>query len=207
MSPSDFGVGGGWGGLRTTSALVNKFPGSGDQRAMFWSDGQTLEINDIGQFVEGYAITKFSNLTSTGQAAPHAHPDFVDTDFPMFRLADAYLMYAEAVLRGGAGGDAAQALAYVNALIERAYGDTSNNISSGQLTLNFILDERARELYWEGHRRTDLIRYGRLTGGDYLWPWKGNVKEGTSTPSYRDLYPIPSNDLGANPNLVQNDGY
>jgi starch-binding outer membrane protein, SusD/RagB family len=207
MSPSEFGVGGGWGGLRTTSALVDKFPGSGDDRAMFWSDGQTLDINDIGQFVEGYAITKFSNLTSTGEAAPHAHPDFVDTDYPMFRLADAYLMYAEAVLRNGSGGSAAQALAYVNELRERAYGDTSGNITSGELTLDFILDERARELYWEGHRRTDLIRFDKFTGGDYLWPWKGKIKEGTSTPSYRNLYPIPSNDLGANPNLKQNDGY
>jgi len=69
------------------------------------------------------------------------------------------------------------------------------------------LDERARELFWEGHRRTDLIRFGKLTGGDYLWPWKGKIKDGAATPAYRNLFPIPSNDLGANPNLKQNDGY
>lgn len=210
MPPAQFGVGGGWGGIRTTKALVNKFAdptGKTDKRAMFWTDGQKLEIADIGQFTDGWAITKYSNLTSTGAAAPHAHPDFVDTDYPVFRLADVYLMYAEGVLRGGTTGDAATALGYVNALRQRAYGNTTGNITSGQLTLDFILDERARELYWEGHRRTDLVRYGKFTGGTYLWPWKGKVAEGTATASYRDLYPIPSNDLGANPTLKQNPGY
>jgi hypothetical protein len=207
MVPSDYGVGGGWGGTRTTSALVNKFTNVNDDRAMFWSDGQNLEINDIGQFTDGYGVTKFSNLTAAGDPAPHAHPDFVDTDYPMFRLADAYLMYAEAVLRGGTGGDVSQALDFVNQVRQRAYGDASGNITSGELTLDFVLDERARELFWEGHRRTDLIRYGKFTGDAYLWPWKGKVKEGAATESYRDLYPIPSNDLGANPNLKQNDGY
>ncbi|MFY9150760.1 MAG: RagB/SusD family nutrient uptake outer membrane protein [Prolixibacteraceae bacterium] len=210
MSPAQFGVGGGWGGLRTTKALVNKFAdntGATDKRAMFWSDGQKLEINDIGQFTDGWAITKFSNLTSTGAAAPHAHPDFVDTDYPVFRLADVYLMYAEAVLRGGTGGDANTALGYVNAIRTRAYGNASGNITAAQLNLDFILDERARELYWEGHRRTDLIRYGKFTTADYLWPWKGKVAAGTATQSYRNLYPIPSNDMGANPTLQQNPGY
>ena len=210
MSPAAFGVGGGWGGIRTTKALVNKFAdntGATDKRAMFWSDGQKFEINDIGQFTDGWAITKFSNLTSTGAAAPHAHPDFVDTDYPVFRLADVNLMYAEAVLRGGTGGSAANALTYVNALRERAYGNTSGNITAGQLTLDFILDERARELFWEGHRRTDLIRFGKFTSASYLWPWKGKVAEGAATQSYRDLYPIPANDLGANPTLKQNTGY
>lgn len=210
MSPAAFGVGGGWGGIRTTKALVNKFAdntGATDKRAMFWSDGQKLEINDIGQFTDGWAITKYSNLTSTGAAAPHAHPDFVDTDYPVFRLADVYLMYAEGVLRGANTGDAATALTYVNALRQRAYGNTNGNITAGQLTLDFILDERARELYWEGHRRTDLIRFGKFTGGSYLWPWKGKAAEGTATQSFRDLYPIPSNDLGANPTLKQNPGY
>lgn len=202
-----FGVGGGWGGLRTTSEFVDKYPGSGDSRALFWTDGQTLEINDIAQFTEGYGITKFRNRKLDGSPATHAHPDFVDTDWPIYRLADAYLMFAEAVLRGGTGGSASQALDYVNDLKERAYGDASGNITASQLTLDFILDERARELYWEGHRRTDLIRYGRFTGGDYLWPWKGKVKEGAATESYRDLFPIPAADIGANPTLEQNDGY
>jgi hypothetical protein len=210
MSPAKFGVGGGWGGIRTTKALVNKFPdvtGAADKRAMFWTDGQKLEITDIGQFTDGYAITKYSNLTSTGAAAPHAHPDFVDTDYPMFRLADVYLMYAEATLRGATAGNATTALGYVNAIRTRAYGNTNGNITSAQMTLDFILDERSRELFWEGHRRTDLIRFGKFTGGAYLWPWKGKVAAGAATESFRDLYPIPSNDLGANPTLKQNPGY
>ena len=95
----------------------------------------------------------------------------------MFRLADAYLMYAEAVLRGG-GGSRGQALDYINALRTRAYGDASGNITDAELTLDFILDERGRELLWEGHRRTDLIRYGRFTGGVYIWAWKGGVAGG-----------------------------
>ena len=205
-----FGVAGGWGGVRTTSAFVDKFDdisGDTDSRALFWTDGQSLEINDIGQFTEGYAMTKYRNRNFDGSSAEHSHPDFVDTDWPMFRLADTYLMYAEAVLRGGQGGSAAEALGYVNALRERAYGDASGNILSGDLTLDFILDERARELYWEGHRRTDLIRFGQFTGNSYVWPWKGNVKEGTGTESFRNLFPIPSADLGANPTLTQNPGY
>ena len=210
MPPAQFGVGGGWGGIRTTSTFVGKFTditGATYKRAMFWTAGQNLVINDIGQFTDGYAITKYSNLTSTGAAAPHAHPDFVDTDYPLFRLADVYLMYAEAVLRGATTGNATSALGYVNAIRTRAYGNANGNITAAQLTLDFILDERSRELYWEGHRRTDLIRYAKFTGGAYLWPWKGKAFAGTSTESFRDLYPIPSNDLGANPTLKQNPGY
>ena len=210
MSPAAFGVGGGWGGIRATKALVNKFAdnsGKTDSRAMFWTDGQKLEINDIGQFTDGYAITKYTNLTSTGAAAPHAHPDFVDTDYPLFRLADVYLMYAEGVLRGATTGDAATALGYVNALRQRAYGNTNGNIAASAMTLDFILDERSRELYWEGYRRTDLIRYGKFSSSTYLWPWKGKIAAGVSTDNHLDLFPIPSNDLGANPTLKQNTGY
>jgi len=126
-------------------------------------------------------------------------------------LAEMYLIYAEAVVRGGAGGDANLALTYINNLRTRAYSHTLNptqaNITSPQLTVNFILDERARELYWEGHRRTDLIRYGRFTEGTYLWPWKGGVAAGTAVADFRKLYPLPSSDIVANPNLVQNPNY
>ncbi len=178
---------------------------SSDGRIMFHSDGQSLEITDVFEFTEGYAVTKFKNVTSggvTGSDITHT-----DTDFPVFRLADAYLMYAEAVLRGGTGGDVATALSYVNALKERAYGDQNGNITAGELTLDFILDERARELLWEGHRRTDLVRYGRFSNTDYVWAWKGGVAEGRSVDSKYDLYPIPASDIGANIKLVQNPGY
>jgi hypothetical protein len=124
----------------------------------------------------------------------------------MFRLADAYLMYAEAVLRGG-GGTRAQALTYVNALRQRAYGNASGNITDPELTLDFVLAERGRELLWEGHRRVDLVRYGLFTGGTYLWAWKGGAVAGTATGTHLDLYPLPVSEIVANPNLTQNPGY
>ena len=144
------------------------------------------------------------NKTSAG--ADGSDLGFADTDFPVFRLGDAYLIYAEAHLRGG-GGDRAQALADVNALRQRAYGNTSADITDPDLTLDFILDERGRELLWEAHRRTDLIRYGLFTGSDYVWAWKGGAPLGTGTESFRNLYPLPASELTANPNLVQNPGY
>ncbi len=179
---------------------VEKFASESDNRYQFYSNGQTLEIADISQFTEGYAVGKYKNVTSTG--ATGSDLTFVDTDFPMFRLADAYLMFAEATLR--AGGDAGAALAAVNAVRERAYGGTTGHIGSADLTLDFILDERARELLWEGHRRTDLVRYGKFSESSYLWPWKGGVAEGISVDACRDIYPIPSPDLNANNKLEQN---
>jgi len=187
-----------------TYTIEELAPPSVDHRAMFWTDGQSLEINDIGNFNDGYAITKWKNVTSTGVAGSDA--TYCDTDFLLFRLADVYLMYAEAVLRGG-GGSQALALQYVNDIRTRAYGDISGNIGAGDLTLDFILDERGRELYWEATRRTDLIRYGKFTGGTYLWPWKGGIKNGTSTAAFYNLFPLPAADVSANPNLIQNTGY
>ncbi len=208
---TDFGSRSAWSGLRTTSGLVDLFE-AGDGRFLFWTDGQSKEINNVGLFTDGYAVGKFRNVTKTGETAPNVAYDgggntFMDVDFPLFRLADAYLMYAEAVVKGGQGGSIGQAVDLVNRLRERAFGNTSGNITAGELNMDFILDERGRELYWEGHRRTDLIRHGKFTGGAYLWPWKGNVKEGASTPAYRDLFPIPADDRAANPNLDQNFGY
>ena len=101
----------------------------------------------------------------------------------------------------------ASAVNYVNEIRNRAYNGASGNVDQSSLTLDFILDERARELLWEGHRRTDLVRYGRFANTDYLWQWKGGVKEGTSVSANYNLFPIPSADMGANPNLQQNDGY
>lgn len=210
MVPADRGVNGAWGGNRVTSGLVMKFDTSAantDERAMFYTDGQSLAINNPRNFVEGWAITKYSNIDQAGNpGSDNTHPD---TDFPMFRLADAYLMYAEAVLRGAAGGDQATALGYINALRQRA---NANSITAGDMTLDFILDERARELYWECHRRTDLIRFGKFTTGDYVWPHKGNdaqnnYPEGRAIDEKFRIMPIPSSDLAANPTLVQNPNY
>jgi hypothetical protein len=210
MNPLDFGISGGWSGARTTKNIVELFPdpnGDEDSRGKFYTSGQNLEIDDISAFTDGYPIVKWKNITSTGQIGSDPGKEFPDTDYPMFRLADVYLMYAEAVVRGGTGGSAATALQYVNDLRTRAYGNTSGNISSGDLTLDFLLDERARELNWEATRRTDLIRFGKFTGSDYVWPWKGGVKDGKGVESFRTLYPIPAADITANPNLSQNDGY
>ncbi len=113
MNASEFGIGGGWYGNRTTSAFVNKFAditGATDKRAMIYTNGHTVEITDIFSFKQGYALGKFKNVTSTG--ANGSSSTFPDTDFPMFRLADVYLMYAEAVLRGGSGATRADALGY-----------------------------------------------------------------------------------------------
>jgi len=176
-----------------------------DRRAMFYTDGQSLDINDIGVFTDGYAITKFKNITSTG--APGSDQTYCSTDFPMFRLGDVYLMYAEAFLRGGSGASQDQALSYINALRVRAYGDDGGNISATDLTRDFIIKERGRELYWECTRRTDLIRFGMFSDGTYVWPWKGGVKDGIPVQSFYNIFPIPSSDISANPNLKQNTGY
>lgn len=209
-----FGVQGGWGGLRTTEAFVSLFPdvvGEIDDRAMFYQEGQTLEITNLLEYREGYIVTKFKNLTSEGEPGSDPAGQFVDTDFPLFRLADVYLMYAEAVARGGSGGDIGTAVTLINALRERAYDSEEGNITAADLNgaegLLFILNERGRELYWEAQRRTDLIRYGLFTGAEFLWPWKGGVMEGATIPEEYSLYPIPTTDLVANPNLVQNEGY
>ena len=101
----------------------------------------------------------------------------------------------------------ANAVQYVNLVRERAYNGPSGDITAADLTLDFMLDERAREFLWECTRRTDLIRFGKFSAGNYVWPWKGGVKDGTSTDAKYNVYPIPASDIGANPNLVQNPGY
>jgi hypothetical protein len=213
MSSANYGVpSGGWAGNRSTASLPALFPtpdSTKDKRGIFLNTtGVTPTITNISQFSQGIPVNKFTNLTSTGQEAePNAGGTFCSTDFPLFRLAEQYLIYAEAVLQGGTGGDAATALGYINLLRQRAYGDASGNITAGQLTLPFILDERGRELYWECFRRTDLIRFNEFTGSNYLWPWKGGVESGTGVDAHLAIYPIPVTDLQANSNLTQNPGY
>ncbi|MBG8554905.1 RagB/SusD family nutrient uptake outer membrane protein [Hymenobacter guriensis] len=205
MSPASFGLNGGWGGNRAKKNLVELFPGgatSTDDRALFYTAGQNLEINDIFTFTDGFAVTKFKNVTSNGVPGSDTEGNFPDTDFPMFRLADTYLMYAEAVLRGGAPVAGRTPLAAVNAVRTRANAEALASVD-----LDDILDERGRELYWEGHRRTDLIRFGKYTTASYVWPFKGGVKEGRGVEDFRVLFPIPTTDLVANPNLKQNTGY
>ena len=207
MKKEDFGVNGGWAGIRATAGLVDKFAGSGtpptswtDKRAMFYTDGQEYEINDITKFVQGYAITKFKNVTSAGKAGKDPSGNYADTDLALIRLAEVYLNAAEAAL---ATGDSAKALQYVNLLRTRAEAPTLSSI-----TMDNILDERARELYWEGFRRTDLIRHGKFTTASYLWPFKGGVKDGKAVEDFRNLYPIPQNIvLNSEGVIKQNKGY
>ncbi len=210
-----YGVGGGWYGYRSTSAFVGLFPdntGATDKRAMFTTSKYgtspaQLIITDISNFDQGPHVKKYVNIRSDGGPVSDTRKEFADVDFPVFRLSEMYLIYAEAVLRGGTGGDAATALNYINLIRTRAFENATGNISAGTLTLDFILAERGRELYWEGHRRTDLIRYGLLTTGTYLWPWKGGVSSGTAVDAKYNLFPIPSSNIVANPNLTQNTGY
>lgn len=206
MIAADYGTNGSWAGLRTTKVLPLLFPDTGfsastlpDRRAQFFRGGSTLDINSIANFGDGYKVTKYRNIRFDGTPGKNAANSFSDSDFPLFRLAEQYLIYAEATLRGG-NGDLGLALEYINRLRDRAEAERVTEIN-----LNFILDERARELYWEGHRRTDLIRFDKFTK-NYNWPWKGGVIDGKDVEDYLKLYPIPSNDLLANRNLKQNPG-
>jgi hypothetical protein len=216
----DYGVTGGWNGYRATSAFGDKFPkdGSGnidinqDERASAFytskysgtpAQGVISTEADVANFDKGYHIKKYVNLRSDGAAVNDPTKTYADIDFPIFRLPEMYLIYAEAVLRGGTG-DLGTALNYVNLIRERA---GASAITSSDLNLQYILDERARELFWEGHRRTDLIRYGQLTTSTYLWPWKGGIASGTAVDSKYNIFPVPAANITANSNLTQNSGY
>jgi hypothetical protein len=190
---------GGWYAFRARKQLTEKFDLS-DARRLFI--GNKEDIDNTAEFEDGLMGAKFRNVTSDGRIGSNPDAMFVDNDFPLFRLAEIYLIYAEAIKRGGVGGDEAAALGYLNMLRERA-----DLTPVADYDLNYILDERARELWWECFRRTDLVRYGRYTSNSYVWQWKGGVKEGSGVSEHLNLFPLPSSDLIANPNLKQNTGY
>lgn len=215
MTPSQYGSTAGWQGHRASKAWYGLYQNANgsfvtdaaqlqscpDLRSrIFWTAGHNWEMTDYKTWTDGFPAVKFRN---SNFATSSVATDFSGADFPLFRLADLYLMYAECVLRGG-GGSNATALDYVNAVRTRSGAAT---IGSGQLTLDFMLDERARELNFEGHRRTDLVRFGKFSGGSYLWPWKGNTLNGSSISPNYNLFPIPLTAIQANPNLTQNEGY
>lgn len=209
-TPEKYGVTKGWGQFRSRGELPALFgnvaSGVADKRAKFFSTGQSQYLDALDDQTQGYFVEKWTNLTDAGVAASNTASDGASTDLPVFRLADVYLMLAESVLRGGDGSSRSAALGLVNQLRDRAYGNTAGHISDADLTLSFILDERARELYWEGIRRTDLIRFGKFTTADYIWQWKGGVKDGKAVDKKYNIYPIPSAELSANPNL-KNENY
>jgi starch-binding outer membrane protein, SusD/RagB family len=213
---SEFGVGGWGGALRLRKQFVQKFDGSDfntDSRKTIFAGTRPIDITNISVGSQGYILKKYSNKTVAGVAGPSS--TFVDTDFPLFRLGDVYLMYAEAQMRKDGATNSTtttnasvQSITYINALRERANnGSTVANVSQAQVTLNFIIDERARELHWEGHRRQDLIRFNKYTGSNYNWAWKGNIANGTSISNNLKVFPIPSGSLSSNTNLTQNTGY
>ena len=233
---ADFGATSGWSEFRLRPEFVDKFTqadidgdDNGDKRCKFFTNGQSKDITDMTTETAGYLSEKWSNLKDDGTTASNTGDAGVDTDFPLFRLADVYLMYAECVVRTGddwdnwAGGSDAEsdsrkkgAIYWINKVRERAYGIDENgnpkgqvwkeNFSSKDAFLQFILDERARELYHEGYRRTDLIRFGEFTTSKYIWQWKGGTHDGQAVDSKYNIYPIPNTELTANPNL-HNDNY
>lgn len=211
MEPgTNFGLSQSWSGLHATENLINQFD-AGDARALFWTDKRGTSNKSLSDFNSNYSVIKFNNIKRSDPLnVPVENREFgsdnqfPDTDFPFYRLADAYLMYAEAILRGGTGGDMTKALGYVNDLRARA---GVSAINESQLTLDFLIEERSRELYWEAHRRTDLIRFNMFVS-NYVWPWKNGIYAGTENinPIYK-IFPIPTTELMANPTIKQNPGY
>ncbi len=194
-----------------------------DKRAQFMTvlDGQTKETwNADGEmssdFTNGYGYIKWRNVTKDDQLCASGAA-YTSIDFPMFRTGEAYLTAAEAILRGASGASTSEALNYVNTIRARAYmsdeyaksgvrSDVSGKISESELTLDFILDERQRELASECVRRTDLIRYGKFTKG-YNWDWKDGERLGRDVDDKYQLFPIPESEMINNPTLKQNDGF
>lgn len=232
QTPGDFGVTSGWSEFRLRPEFVDKFTqddidrkDNGDKRCTFFTEGQTKDITSMTDETTGYLSEKWSNLKDDGTTSSNTGNDGVDTDFPLFRLSDVYLMYAECVARlktdwdpWGGGTDASDpnviasrkqgAVYWINLVRERAGAADiwANNFADDDAFLQNILDERARELYHEGYRRTDLIRFGQFTTNKYIWQWKGGTHDGQAVDSKYNIYPIPNTELTANPNL-HNDGY
>lgn len=201
-----------WQGVRAKSSLMRLFErensSSADTRKGMLRTEYTTNIEIVNQtefLNNGIPVVKYYNVNKDGSKPPSVE---AYTDFPMFRLAEIYLTYAEAVLRGGAGGDRSTALNYVNDVRRRAYDNKSlAPITDGLLTLDFLIDEWGREFFFEARRRTDLIRFNKFTGGSYLWPWKGGAADGTSVSDHLKIFPLPADEIGSNTNLTQNPQY
>jgi hypothetical protein len=214
MEPSDMqeevNAVGAWQGNRARISLLRTFERENlhenDSRfdMVLTEKSEQHQIIDPTVFDHGIPVVKYYNRNSDGSLPPS---NIAYTDFPLFRLGEIYLNYAEAVLRGGSGGDQATALQLINELRERAYHQSPYSITAGELDLDFLLDERGREFFFEGQRRTDLIRFNKFTGSSYIWTWKGSTIEGRSVSDHYKIYPIPADDKGANINLEQNPGY
>jgi len=211
-----YGTTEGWAGNRCRPQLMAKFfptsdaPNVGvtemvtaakDDRALFYGTDRTLSIDDESKFVNGFSCAKYSNVRADGASSNDSK--FTDTDVPFMRAAEAYLTFAEATLRANNNISSDPVKNAINALRTRANAKTETSY-----TLSMILDEWSREFAFEGRRRSDLIRFGKFGGNsDYTWQWKGGTQAGTSFSVNYNLYPIPTNDLNSNSNLIQNPGY
>lgn len=192
-----------------TNSISEVTEAAEDDRALFfsgWKIGDNDEISDVRTisteekttFSAGLGIMKWTNVYTDG-STPH-DVTYPDTDVPFFRVAEAYLILAEANLR--AGGDNEITLKAINKIRERANAAPLTSVVERD-----IIDEWCREFYFEGRRRSDLIRFGLFTSGNYLWDWKGGSYEGNGVSEIYNLYPIPANELNSNANMHQNAGY
>ena len=170
-----------------------------DDRALFYSKGYSRYVLDESEKEQGFSCVKFRNVRSDGKAATALVK--VDTDLPFMRVAEAYLTYAEASIRQN--GANAKATEYINALRKRA-----NATEGTTFELQDVIKEWSKEFWFEGRRRMDLVRFGMYGGqSNYKWEFMGGLANGTQFPAYRNLYPLPDNDLTNNENLKQNEGY
>ena len=200
------GVNDGWGGLVVTSQLIDLFAGeeSTDARYIFtdgseFGDPHIKNVLDQSDFTNGYCQMKFTNLNHDGTNISST-AGYPNTDYPIFRASDAYLMLAEAQLRRGSID--AEGLEAFNAVRERAGLEPLSTV-----TLDDIIDERGREFYWENMRRQDLIRFGLFTTDDYVWEWKGGTYDGQGVDDHFNLFPIPTTEINTSGKLEQNPGY
>lgn len=211
-----------WNGNRATKDLMNvlvdtlatygsvnvpstdvEFSLAADER-VYLKMKSSLDIPTPGSSGDfGVGVYKFTARNSDGTLPANYNVAFACTDYPIFRLADAYLMRAESNYRLG---NSAAAVTDINVVRQRA---NAGDITAADLNDKFLIDERAREFYYEGQRRTDLIRFGQFTGGTYNWAWKGNSFAGASSSSHLNLYPIPGDEISSNPNYngTNNPGY
>jgi hypothetical protein len=214
-----YGTSENWGGNHCRKQFVEKFFPSGgyatgtpdvvaasanDNRALFYNDGHTVSITKESDFTKGFAYVKFINLHADGTQPKHKQ--FVDTDYPMMRAAEAYLNIAEADARQHNDQCTTTGLNMIKALRTRAHANA--NITS--FSLDQICDEWSREFGYEGRRRMDLIRHNKFGGqGKYKWEWMGGTIKGTPFDKHFNIFPIPNSDINANPNLKghQNPGY
>ena len=226
----------GWGNVRAKTTLVDAFDADDvvfdtndtwgnnkkDKRAQFMTalPNQVKDTWDskgamTSTYTCGYGYIKWRNVTKEDQI-PASGDAYTSIDFPLFRTGEAYLTAAEAILRG-AEGTMDEALRYVNEIRQRAYmsgkyakngvrSDVSGIIGLNELTLDFLMAERQRELASELVRRTDLIRFGKFTKG-YNWDWKNAERLGADVDDHFQLFPIPQTEFSNNPQLKQNDGY